>query len=454
MPLRHPARSRRRLIGINAVLGLLLVGSLAGAVYVAIARPGSGEPASLRTVAVTRGSVTSTVNGTGNLASTTVTTVNAAATGTLTSLAVTPGDVVKKGQVLARIDRRRRRRRWPPRRPSTTWRARSTTRQPPVSRAPPGEGPPRRGPGPAAGRRGRAGPVAGEIGWHRGATDQQRLGKRRLGGCRIRLCGAVRRASRGAGRAAAGRRQAGCGKGSGAGRVGCGVPVAGTAGAGGCRSHRREGHGAGREGSDDATTVRAPVSGTVLSVGAAVGDRVSGSSASSSGSSGGSSSGCGVERWWRLGVVLGHVRRRVGTVVRVVGAVFQQRARRDRRPHLDAGHRPGGRGRRLRRPRRAGRGGDAVGLGRHRRRHRDGRRASRGDEQQRRAVPGHGRLHRCRTGAAGRTASVDIMTGDPESVITVPTTAISTSGRANTVTLVKGGRQSEPRSRWRTGPSG
>lgn len=103
MPLRRPTRPRRRLVGVNAVLGLVLVGALAGA-YLAIGRSGGSVPASLRTVAVTQGAVTATVNGTGNLTSTTVTTVNPQTGGTLASLAVAAGDVVTKGQVLARID--------------------------------------------------------------------------------------------------------------------------------------------------------------------------------------------------------------------------------------------------------------------------------------------------------------------------------------------------------------
>lgn len=103
MQLRRPTRSRSRVVGVNAVLALVLVAALAGA-YLAIGRSGGSEPASLRTVAVTKGTVTATVNGTGNLTSTTVTTVSPQTSGTLLSVAVAAGDAVTKGQVLARID--------------------------------------------------------------------------------------------------------------------------------------------------------------------------------------------------------------------------------------------------------------------------------------------------------------------------------------------------------------
>jgi multidrug efflux pump subunit AcrA (membrane-fusion protein) len=103
MQIRRPTPPRRRLVGVNVALALVLVAALAIA-YAVIARPASSETASLRTVAVSRGTVTATVNATGNLTSTAVTTVTPGASGVLTSMAVAAGDVVKKGQVLARID--------------------------------------------------------------------------------------------------------------------------------------------------------------------------------------------------------------------------------------------------------------------------------------------------------------------------------------------------------------
>jgi multidrug efflux pump subunit AcrA (membrane-fusion protein) len=103
MPLRRPTLARRRLVGVNAALALVLVAALAVA-YVVLARPASSEPAMLRTVPVTRGNVTATVNATGNLTSTAVTTVTPGTSGTLTSLTVAAGDRVTKGQVLARLD--------------------------------------------------------------------------------------------------------------------------------------------------------------------------------------------------------------------------------------------------------------------------------------------------------------------------------------------------------------
>jgi multidrug efflux pump subunit AcrA (membrane-fusion protein) len=103
MPLRRPSLARRRLVGVNAALALVLVAALAVA-YVVLARPASSEPAMLRTVPVTRGNVTATVNATGNLTSTAVTTVTPGTSGTLTSLTVAAGDRVTKGQVLARLD--------------------------------------------------------------------------------------------------------------------------------------------------------------------------------------------------------------------------------------------------------------------------------------------------------------------------------------------------------------
>jgi multidrug efflux pump subunit AcrA (membrane-fusion protein) len=103
MQIRRPTPTRRRLVGVNVVLALVLVAALAAA-YAVIARPASSETASLRTVAVSRGTVTATVNATGNLTSTAVTTVTPGVSGVLDSMAVAAGDVVKKGQVLARID--------------------------------------------------------------------------------------------------------------------------------------------------------------------------------------------------------------------------------------------------------------------------------------------------------------------------------------------------------------
>jgi multidrug efflux pump subunit AcrA (membrane-fusion protein) len=103
MPLRRPTLARRRLVGVNAALALVLVAALAVA-YVVLARPASSEPAMLRTVPVTRGNVTATVNATGNLTSTAVTTVTPGTSGTLTSLTVAAGVRVTKGQVLARLD--------------------------------------------------------------------------------------------------------------------------------------------------------------------------------------------------------------------------------------------------------------------------------------------------------------------------------------------------------------
>jgi multidrug efflux pump subunit AcrA (membrane-fusion protein) len=58
----------------------------------------------VRTVAVTRATVTSSVTGSGNAASSVSTPVSFQTAGTVTAVNVKPGDTVTSGEVLATID--------------------------------------------------------------------------------------------------------------------------------------------------------------------------------------------------------------------------------------------------------------------------------------------------------------------------------------------------------------
>ena len=88
---------------VNAVLALLLVGAVALA-YLVIGDPSPAATSAQRTATVTRGTVTASVSGTGNLQSATTSTLNFTTAGTLTALDVAVGDKVTKGELLATID--------------------------------------------------------------------------------------------------------------------------------------------------------------------------------------------------------------------------------------------------------------------------------------------------------------------------------------------------------------
>ncbi|GAA1299162.1 hypothetical protein Psi02_62190 [Planotetraspora silvatica] len=94
--------TKRRALITNGVLGVLLLGG-AGVAYAAL---GSGSPdeAAPLTARVTRGTVTSSVSASGSVESSRTRSLDFTTSGTVESIAVEPGDKVKKGQVLARVD--------------------------------------------------------------------------------------------------------------------------------------------------------------------------------------------------------------------------------------------------------------------------------------------------------------------------------------------------------------
>ncbi|WP_405584518.1 efflux RND transporter periplasmic adaptor subunit [Streptomyces sp. NBC_01190] len=97
---------RRRAVLINSVLGVVVLAGAGGA-YAAVHSDGSGSSAgsgTARVATVTRATVLSTVSGSGSLASPSDAGVNFTTGGTLSAVDVKPGDKVKKGQVLAKVD--------------------------------------------------------------------------------------------------------------------------------------------------------------------------------------------------------------------------------------------------------------------------------------------------------------------------------------------------------------
>ncbi|MCO1658565.1 HlyD family efflux transporter periplasmic adaptor subunit [Pseudonocardia humida] len=103
------ARLRARYRGMRPRtrwLNLALLVALAAAIWLAVQAVGGPQapPPEVRTVAVVRGPVTSTVTGSGNAESAQSTPVNFAVSGTVTAVNVQPGDTVTTGQVLATID--------------------------------------------------------------------------------------------------------------------------------------------------------------------------------------------------------------------------------------------------------------------------------------------------------------------------------------------------------------
>ncbi len=97
---------RRRAVLINSVLGVVVLAGAGGA-YAAVHDDGSGKSAAgaARTATVTRGTVQATVSGSGTLASPSDAGLDFTTGGTLTEVDVKPGDKVKKGEVLAKVDR-------------------------------------------------------------------------------------------------------------------------------------------------------------------------------------------------------------------------------------------------------------------------------------------------------------------------------------------------------------
>ncbi|WP_066373735.1 efflux RND transporter periplasmic adaptor subunit [Herbidospora mongoliensis] len=96
--------TKRRALILNASLGVLLLGG-AGAAWGSLG--GGGEPAesgNVLTTTVTRGTVESAVTASGAVESSRSRSLGFATQGTVDSIAVEPGQKVKKGQVLARLD--------------------------------------------------------------------------------------------------------------------------------------------------------------------------------------------------------------------------------------------------------------------------------------------------------------------------------------------------------------
>jgi multidrug efflux pump subunit AcrA (membrane-fusion protein) len=95
------AKRRNRRIGA----GIVLAGAVAGGVVLAVARDaGTGTTARLVTVAADRGAVTLDVATTGTVEPATTRSLAFEAGGVVESIAVQPGRLVRKGEVLARLD--------------------------------------------------------------------------------------------------------------------------------------------------------------------------------------------------------------------------------------------------------------------------------------------------------------------------------------------------------------
>ncbi|MGW3073732.1 MULTISPECIES: efflux RND transporter periplasmic adaptor subunit [unclassified Kitasatospora] len=96
---------RRGAVLVNSALGVALLGG-AALVYATVSGssgPASAKPAA-RTATVSKGTVLATVSGTGTLVSPTDAAQDFTTGGRLTALKVAVGDAVKKGQVLATVD--------------------------------------------------------------------------------------------------------------------------------------------------------------------------------------------------------------------------------------------------------------------------------------------------------------------------------------------------------------
>ncbi|HEY0814933.1 MAG TPA: HlyD family efflux transporter periplasmic adaptor subunit [Pseudonocardia sp.] len=93
---------RRRTLLLNVALALLVILVLVFALITAFSPRRNTNVE--RTVPVTRGTVTAAVTATGNAISSAATPVSFLSQGTLTSVAVSPGETVSRGQLLATID--------------------------------------------------------------------------------------------------------------------------------------------------------------------------------------------------------------------------------------------------------------------------------------------------------------------------------------------------------------
>ncbi|WP_231515389.1 efflux RND transporter periplasmic adaptor subunit [Herbidospora cretacea] len=96
--------TKRRALILNASLGVLLLGG-AGAAWASLGGGGEpAEPGNVLTTRVTRGTVESAVTASGAVESSRSRSLSFATQGTVESISVEPGEKVKKGQVLARLD--------------------------------------------------------------------------------------------------------------------------------------------------------------------------------------------------------------------------------------------------------------------------------------------------------------------------------------------------------------
>ena len=108
MRVRPPAVLHRPPVAVNAALALLLV---AGGYWAWVSVRGDStaqaDPArGTRTVLVSRGTVTTTVTADGSVQSATTASASFATAGTVTDIRVKVGQQVKKGQLLATVDRK------------------------------------------------------------------------------------------------------------------------------------------------------------------------------------------------------------------------------------------------------------------------------------------------------------------------------------------------------------
>jgi macrolide-specific efflux system membrane fusion protein len=103
MPVRPSLR--RPSVAVNAVLGVALIAGAFWA-YETVQGPTSGTAAAAatRTVAVQQGTVTQSVSATGTVESANSASASFVTGGTVTAINVHVGDLVKKGQVLAKVD--------------------------------------------------------------------------------------------------------------------------------------------------------------------------------------------------------------------------------------------------------------------------------------------------------------------------------------------------------------
>ena len=88
----------------KAIVTLLVVGVVGGSAYAYYHYKDSGPKFTIATTQVTRGDIVDTVGATGTLQAVTTVQVGSQVSGTISELRVDFNSLVKKGQVLARLD--------------------------------------------------------------------------------------------------------------------------------------------------------------------------------------------------------------------------------------------------------------------------------------------------------------------------------------------------------------